>query len=79
MEAPREAAPLQEIAIPRNEDGSVASPCLRLCKLDEQKFCIACHRHLDEIVAWGRADESYKKAVWQRLNRLQKGVQGTLK
>ncbi len=53
--------------IPRNEDGSIASPCLRLCKLDENKQCVACLRSIDEIMAWSKADDAYKLAVWGRL------------
>lgn len=53
--------------VPRNEDGRIASPCLRLCKLDEKKRCVACLRTIDEIMAWSKADEAYKEAVWQRI------------
>lgn len=56
--------------IPRNEDGSIASPCLRLCKLDENKQCLACLRSLDEIMAWSKADEVYKVKVWRRISSL---------
>lgn len=54
--------------VPRNEDGSIASPCLRLCKLDENKTCVACLRSIDEIMAWSKADETYKLTVWRRLS-----------
>lgn len=53
--------------IPLNEDGSIASPCVRLCKLDENKQCVACLRSIDEIMAWSKADEAFKVQVWNRI------------
>lgn len=53
--------------IPRNDDGDIASPCLRMCKLDENKQCVACLRSIDEIMAWSKADEAYKAKVWRRI------------
>lgn len=29
------------------------SPCMGLCKLDEDDFCLGCRRHIDEIKDWG--------------------------
>jgi len=31
------------------------SPCIKVCKLNEQKVCIGCGRHIDEIIAAGKA------------------------
>lgn len=61
--------------IPRNEDGSVASPCQRLCKLDENKMCVACLRSIDEIMAWSKSDDAYKLSVWRRLASLEQLAQ----
>ncbi|MBB3223918.1 DUF1289 domain-containing protein [Pseudoduganella umbonata] len=30
-------------------------------------FCEGCLRSIDEIVAWGKADDDYKRAVWAQL------------
>lgn len=57
-----------DAGIPRNEDGGIASPCLRLCKLDENKQCVACLRSIEEIMAWSKADEPYKARVWARIS-----------
>lgn len=29
------------------------SPCIGLCKLDEDEFCLGCRRHIEEIKDWG--------------------------
>jgi uncharacterized protein len=32
-------------------------------------YCKGCYRTIDEIIAWGQADESLKQAVWRRLEQ----------
>jgi predicted Fe-S protein YdhL (DUF1289 family) len=32
-------------------------------------LCEGCMRTIDEIVAWGRADDDYKRAVWAEILR----------
>lgn len=46
----------------------VPSPCVSLCKMDMQRqYCMGCLRTIDEIIAWGKADDDYKRAVWAEL------------
>lgn len=46
----------------------VPSPCVSLCKMDlERRYCMGCLRTIEEIVAWGQADDAYKRAVWAAL------------
>ncbi|MYM73443.1 DUF1289 domain-containing protein [Duganella sp. FT134W] len=46
----------------------VPSPCVSLCKMDmERQYCMGCLRTIDEIIAWGKADDDYKRAVWAEL------------
>jgi predicted Fe-S protein YdhL (DUF1289 family) len=41
------------------------SPCVSLCRMNEARgLCQGCLRSIDEIIAWGRADEAYKRGVW---------------
>jgi len=48
----------------------VPSPCVSLCKMDaERRYCMGCLRTLDEIIAWGKADDNFKRAVWAELPR----------
>lgn len=55
--------------------GEVASPCIKICDLDEsEKYCIGCGRSLDEIARWPLASEaerrSIRAALPERLERL---------
>jgi predicted Fe-S protein YdhL (DUF1289 family) len=48
----------------------VPSPCVSLCKMNRDTgYCEGCLRTIDEIVAWSRADDAYKRAVWAELRR----------
>jgi len=49
--------------IPTSE---IASPCVRTCCLDDDDVCIGCGRALDEIVAWGTADDAARRAILER-------------
>jgi predicted Fe-S protein YdhL (DUF1289 family) len=41
----------------------IASPCIRNCCLNEEDVCLGCFRHIDEILAWGKATNEKKIAV----------------
>ena len=46
----------------------VPSPCVSLCKMNRDSgLCEGCLRTLDEIIAWGKADDDFKRAVWDQL------------
>lgn len=46
----------------------IASPCVSLCALDEQReYCLGCHRSLDEIRAWRSMSNADKLQVLQAL------------
>lgn len=48
----------------------VPSPCVSLCKMDsERRYCMGCLRTIPEIVAWGKADDDFKRAVWAELQQ----------
>ncbi|WP_338846546.1 DUF1289 domain-containing protein [Massilia sp. W12] len=50
--------------------GLLPSPCINVCKMDaERGVCLGCLRNIDEIIAWSRADETYKRQVWQALKQ----------
>jgi predicted Fe-S protein YdhL (DUF1289 family) len=59
--------------------GSVLSPCVRNCCLDEDDICLGCFRSLSEIVGWSEASEAEKLEVLircrlryrQRYSRMQ--------
>ena len=41
----------------------ITSPCVRNCCLDDQDICLGCHRTLEEITAWGEADNARRRAI----------------
>ncbi|MDY0066034.1 MAG: DUF1289 domain-containing protein [Steroidobacteraceae bacterium] len=43
--------------------GSVASPCIKVCTLDEQQVCMGCGRTLTEIVQWSALSAEQQRAV----------------
>jgi predicted Fe-S protein YdhL (DUF1289 family) len=44
----------------------VASPCVRICTLDDEEVCIGCGRALAEIVGWTKMSPSEQRAVCVR-------------
>lgn len=43
----------------------VPSPCVSLCRMHRDSgLCQGCLRTMDEIVAWGEADDTFRRAVW---------------
>lgn len=50
----------------------VASPCVRLCTLDEQDICVGCGRSLADITGWTKMADADKAACVARAReRLQ--------
>ena len=48
----------------------VPSPCISLCQMDKQTgLCQGCMRTIDEIIAWSKAGDDYKRAVWKEIRR----------
>ena len=48
----------------------VPSPCINICRMvPDTGLCEGCMRTIDEIVAWGRADDDYKRSVWAEIRR----------
>ncbi|HEX7130759.1 MAG TPA: DUF1289 domain-containing protein [Rhodanobacteraceae bacterium] len=37
---------------------SPPTPCIGVCRLDPQGFCIGCRRTLDEIARWGTMSDA---------------------
>ncbi|MBU3542544.1 MAG: DUF1289 domain-containing protein [Burkholderiaceae bacterium] len=45
------------------------SPCINLCKMDdEDRYCLGCRRTLDEIAVWSELSDLEKDALWQVLD-----------
>ena len=53
----------------------VPSPCVSLCQIDaDSGLCRGCLRTLDEIVAWGGADDAAKLAIWHQIHRREQSI-----
>lgn len=43
-----------------------ASPCVRMCTLDDANVCLGCHRTIDEICAWSEASLDERRGILAR-------------
>ncbi|MGH8162252.1 MAG: DUF1289 domain-containing protein [Gammaproteobacteria bacterium] len=51
-----------------NEPGSYPqSPCVGVCRIDDDGFCEGCLRTLDEIAAWSQLSAAERARVYERL------------
>ncbi len=48
-------------------DAPIATPCVKICKLDADNVCVGCDRTLDEIVRWGRMTSAERQTVMERV------------
>jgi predicted Fe-S protein YdhL (DUF1289 family) len=46
-----------------NISNAVPSPCVSLCRLDEERVCLGCLRHVEEIREWRSADDSRRREI----------------
>nr|WP_283950617.1 DUF1289 domain-containing protein [Pseudomonas extremaustralis] len=46
-----------------NISPAVPSPCISLCRLDEQKICLGCFRHVEDIREWRSADDQRRRMI----------------
>ena len=46
-----------------NVSPAVPSPCISLCRLDEQKVCLGCFRHVEDIREWRSADDARRRMI----------------
>lgn len=51
---------------------SVASPCISVCRMSASSgWCEGCWRTLEELRAWGKADDATKLAIWRLVEQRQ--------
>lgn len=46
----------------------VESPCVASCKLNADKICVGCYRHIDEIACWNRLTDHQRRQVLADCN-----------
>lgn len=57
----------------------VESPCVACCRLNAEKVCVGCYRHISEIVDWNRRPDAENHAILQKvaLRKKQAAASGT--
>ena len=45
----------------------VESPCVACCRLNADKICVGCYRHISEIVDWSRRTDEQNSAILQQV------------
>lgn len=45
----------------------ILSPCIGVCTLDGEDFCIGCHRNAEEIAVWGQLSRTERERVMAEL------------
>ena len=52
------------------------SPCVGVCRLDDDGFCEGCLRTIDEIGAWAGLDEGTRRAIMADLELRRRPEEG---
>lgn len=58
---------MQDIDEKEEIDARPASPCTRVCTLDDASVCLGCERTVDEIVRWARMSATEQRGVIRNL------------
>ena len=45
----------------------IKTPCISICKYNEQNYCIGCKRHMNEIIDWLDYSDKMRIAVMEDL------------
>lgn len=53
---------------------AVPSPCISLCRLDEQKVCLGCFRHVEDIREWRSADDERRRVICAQAQQRKSSV-----
>jgi len=53
----------------QERSGEVPSPCIKKCSLDKNNICPACFRSIEEIAAWGDADDDRRREIVEAARR----------
>ncbi|MGR8941543.1 MAG: DUF1289 domain-containing protein [Gammaproteobacteria bacterium] len=41
----------------------LASPCIGICRLEQNRLCVGCFRTIDEITGWAQSDTATRTAI----------------
>jgi len=56
--------------------GTVPSPCVRICCLDENDVCLGCFRTITEICAWAGSSNEQRTEILQRCDERAQQMRG---
>lgn len=54
---------------------SAESPCVGVCRLDENGLCVGCDRNLDEIARWSQYDTTTRLHIMEEVLPQRRGSQ----
>jgi len=57
-----------------NVSPAVPSPCSGVCRLDEQKICLGCFRHVEDIREWRSADDERRRVICAQASQRKTSV-----
>lgn len=49
------------------ESHVIPSPCVACCRLNSEKVCVGCYRHITEIVDWNKRSDVENSAILQKV------------
>jgi predicted Fe-S protein YdhL (DUF1289 family) len=52
----------------------IQTPCIRVCRLNEDDICIGCLRSLEEIGAWPDADTDERMRILDNISKRSRRV-----
>ena len=53
---------------------SVESPCISVCQIDADGYCVGCGRTIDEIRGWKKSSDQEKHEVLGRVAERRSGA-----
>ena len=53
--------------------GTNLSPCVSICKYDDNNYCIGCRRHMNEIFDWLDYNDEMKLAILEDIKEREVG------
>lgn len=55
----------------------IASPCIGVCKLNENKICAGCFRSSEEITYWRIYSDEERQEIGERLKMRAEAISGS--
>ncbi|WP_092406613.1 DUF1289 domain-containing protein [Pseudomonas sp. NFACC02] len=57
-----------------NVSPAVPSPCISVCRLDEDKVCTGCFRHVEDIREWRAATDERRREIVRQADQRRAGA-----